>query len=311
MRPSAALQRHLTFLRGGSPHPPREKWRSWPGARRVRRPAAQSGAVGLVVAILLAGCQTPPVRKVEPVNLQGPAEVLAAHNAWADSIQHLWARADLRLVFTVGDGKVERHDLSGHLFLAKPDRLFVHGEVLGQEMFTLGTNAERYWLWIRPKVNTVWTGVRGGAGEWRLVVSPAALLEALGVSRISLGPGDRADFVTRPEHYVLSVERAGPAGRVLVRRVWFDPATLRPLRVDLFDDEGRPLLMAELMKYKRVGATDVCTVYRARFLGEEEVDLVLRLRDVNLEKEPNPRVFEYRVPPGATETDLDRPEDES
>jgi len=271
----------------------------------MRRSAALFAA-----AMLLAGCCAPPARVVRRISLQTPDAVLEAHNAWADSIQHLWARADLRLVFTVGEGKIERHDLSGHLFLAKPDRLFVHGEVLGQEVFTLGTNAERYWLWIRPKVNTVWTGVRGGAGEGRLVISPAALLEALGVSRIDLGPDDRARFVACPEHYVLGVERAGPSARVLVRRVWFDPATLRPLRVDLFDDEGRPLLMAELLRYERVGATDLCTVYRARFYGDEEVDLVVRLRDVSLEKEPNARVFEYRPPPGATEKDLDRMEEE-
>jgi len=269
---------------------------------------SRSAAV-VALALLFAGCCATPRRAVQPISLQPPDAVLADHNAWADSIQHLWARADLRLVFPLGD-KVERHDLGGHLFLAKPDRLFVHGEVLGQDMFTLGTNAERYWLWIRPKVNAVWTGVRGGAGEGRLVVSPAALLEALGLGRVDLAPEDRADFVASPEHYVLTIERAGPAGTVPVRRIWFAPATLRPIRVDLFDAIGRPIVMAELLHYERVGAADLCTVYRARFLGDEEVDLVLRLKDVSLEKEPNARVFQYRPPPGATEKDLDAMTDE-
>jgi hypothetical protein len=78
--------------------------------------------------------------------------------------------------------------------------------------------------------------------------------------------------------------------------------------VDLFDETGRRTLMAELLKYERVGDTEVCTVYRARFYGDEEVDLVLRLKDVRLDKKPNPRVFEYRLPTGAKERNLDAPE---
>jgi hypothetical protein len=76
----------------------------------------------------------------------------------------------------------------------------------------------------------------------------------------------------------------------------------------LFDETGRRILMAELLKYERVGATEVCTIYRARFYGDEEVDLVLCLKDVSLEKQPNKRVFEYRPPTGAKEVDLDAPE---
>ena len=51
------LQRHLTLLRGGSPHPPRKKQYSWPVARRVRRPAAPSGVVVLGSATLISASQ--------------------------------------------------------------------------------------------------------------------------------------------------------------------------------------------------------------------------------------------------------------
>jgi len=264
----------------------------------------------LSAAILVAGGCAPASQRAAPDQtlVRGPQEVLVAHNAWADSIRHVWARADLMLDFPVGEGKRERHDVTGHLFLEKPSNLFVHGEVLGQDVFTLGASAERFWLWIKPNVNTVWTGQRGGPGEARLIISPSALAEALGVFRIDLGPKVQAVFVAYPEHYVLSVERAVGGKRVPVRRIWFDAVSLRPRRVDLFDESGRRTLMAELLKYERVGATEVCTIYRARFYGDEEVDLVLRLKDVSLEKRPNPRVFEYRLPPGAKEKNLDAPE---
>ena len=265
----------------------------------------QRTALARVVVLLAAagsaaraGDPGPPV--------SAPAEVIAAHNAWADAIRHVWSRAAVTINFPVGD-KREQHDLDGHFFIAKPDRLFVHGQVLGQDVFRLGMNAERFWLWIRPEVNTIWTGRRGGKGERDLLLSPADLMAACGCQRIDLARDAAAEFVAGRRHYVLTEQRRAGAAFLPARRVWFDRATLRPVRVDLFDDAGRRLVMAELLTYESVGGTPVCTAYRARFYGDEEVALVLRLGKVSLDKEPNPRLFEYRLPPGAKERDLDAP----
>ncbi len=249
----------------------------------------------------------------------GPDEVLARHNAWADGIRHLWARAEITLNFPADQEgrKREQHDLAGHLFLAKPDRLFLHGQVLGKDVFVVGMNAERFWLWIRPEVNTVWTGRRGGPGERRLIVSPTDLMAALGLCPLTLEPSAPAEFVALPRHYVLTQRWPAPDGAGADgpadpppprRRVWFDRRHLRPVRVDLFDESGRRLLLAELLRYEPVGpgGIDLCTAYRARFYGEgREVVLVLRLTKVRPEKEPNPRIFTYRPPPGAKVRDLD------
>ena len=275
------------------------------------RSAATAAVLGMVLA---AGCgpmrgpAAPPAAAPWGAMRLGPGQVMAEHNAWADSIQHIWARAAVMLNFPTGDPKDSRikADLEGHLFLDRPDHLYVHGEVLGQEVFSMGMNEDRFWLWIRPRVNTVWTWSRGGPGERRFVVTPDDLLTALGLFRIDLDPAAQAVFVAQERHYVLSEERTFAGLRVPCRRVWFDRGTLRPVRVDLFDETGRRILLAELLRYDRVGAADVCTVYRVRFYGDDEVDLVLRLSAVSLDKRPNPKVFEYRVPPGAKEEDLDK-----
>ena len=101
---------------------------------------------------------------------------------------------------------------------------------------------------------------------------------------------------------------ACPASPPPRRRVWFDRATLRPVRVDLFDEAGRRLLMAELLRYRPVGpgGASLATAYRARFYGNgREMIIVLRLTEVKPEKRPNPRIFQYRPPPGAEVRDLD------
>jgi len=242
-----------------------------------------------------------------------PAEVLKRHNAWAGRIQHLWARADLTLNFPKDEQGAEReqHNLAGHLFLAGPDRLFVHGQVLGKDLFTVGMNADRFWLWIRPEVNTVWTGRRGGEGEKRFILSPADLMVALGLFQVALDPDVSAEFVAQRRHYVLTERWPGGADPRPRRRVWFDRATLRPVRVDLFDEAGGQILMAELLRYRPIGpdGTSLCTAYRARFYGDgREMILVLRLTEVKPEKEPNPRIFEFRTPPGAKVHDLDADE---
>jgi len=239
-----------------------------------------------------------------------PAEVLARHNAWAARIPHLWARADLRLNFPKDERGAEReqHDLAGHLFLIKPDRLFVHGAVLGKDVFKVGMNPERFWLWIRPKVNTVWTGRRGGEGERRFILSPADLMVATGLFPILLDPADPAEFVAQRRHYVLTERYPSTAVPAPRRRVWFDRETLRPARVDLFDETGSRILMAELLRYRPVGpgGAPLATACRARFYGNgREMVMVLRLTEVKPEKEPNPRIFEYRLPPGAEVRDLD------
>ena len=289
----------------------------------------------LVVLVACRAAAAPTAPAILP-----PADFLDRHNAWADRLPHLWARADLTLNFPKDETgqKREQHDLGGHLFLAKPDRLFVHGEVLGKDVFTVGMNPERFWLWIRPEVNTVWTGRRGGEGERRFILSPADLMMALGVFRIAIDPAVPAEFVAQAGHYILTerypstaapaapaapadppaaaarVDPSGPPAALSPaasgprRRVWFDRETLRPVRVDLFDEAGRRLLLAELLRYQPAGPdqTPVCTAYRARFYGDgQEMVLVLRLSGVDLRKEPNPKVFDFRPAPGAKVIDLD------
>jgi hypothetical protein len=236
-----------------------------------------------------------------------PPEVLAAHNAWADSIRHIWSRAAISLVMPRGESRGERvrYDTEGHLFLVKADRLFLHGQVLGQEVFKMGMNDERFWLWIRPRVNTVWTGCRGGEGEGRFILSPADLLAVLGVFPVELSADEPAAFDTQPRQYVLTQQRRFGGEKVPLKRTWFDRQTLRPVRIDLFDDSGARVAMAELMRYERLGETDVCTACRIRFYGDDEVDLVLQLSDVRLDKEPPAGVFLYKAPPDARVEDLD------
>jgi len=265
-------------------------------------------AAGLVLAAVLAtGCGPTRGPAVGSLPLCSPDSLLAVHNAWADSIHHVWSRARLTVVMPKeGDaGERVQYDMDGHLFIRKPDDLLLQGEVVGQDVVKIGMNAERFWLWIRPQVNTVWTARRGGPGERRFILSVSDLMTALGLFRIDLARDAMAGFERQPQACVLTESRRIAGADVPWRRTWFDRASGRPIRVDLYDESDKCILMAELLRYESVGGTNVCTVYRARFYGDQEVDLVLQLSDVRLDKPPNPLLFKYVVPPDAEVKDLD------
>ena len=229
-------------------------------------------------------------------------KVVAAHNAWAASIQHLWSRAAITVSLPAEGKSAERqtYDLEGHLFLQKPDDLLLEGQVLGQEVFQVGMNAARFWVIVRPQ-GTVWTGSHGGPGERRFILSAADLMTALGLFEIR----PDAAFRVGPEQYILTEFRDVGGRRMAWRRTWIDRRTLRPVRVDLFDGAGRPILMSEAMAYEPADSTEVCSVYRMRFYGGGEVDVALRLSAVSVTKPVSPKVFEFRPPPDARIEDLD------
>jgi hypothetical protein len=236
-------------------------------------------------------------------------QVLAAHNAWADSIKKVWSKS----VTTVDvpdpekAGRRAKYDLDGFLNLVLPDRLFLRGQIgaiAPVVVLEVGMNPERYWIWVKPKVNTIWTGRRGGLGERWYDVSLDDLMTALGMFPVRVDSPDSFDFATEPQQYVLTESRE-QGGRVLPwRRTWFDRRTLRPVRIDLYQF-GKTILMSELLAYDRVGGTDVCCTYRIRFYGQAEAYLALRLSDLSLTRDINMKIFQYRVPPGAEVKDLD------
>lgn len=265
----------------------------------------------ILVAVLLAAVIGPvhagaagrPPRK-------HPAEILAAHNAWARSIEHVWSRADLSIVLPSSEpgGQPESYELEGHLMVRKPERLFVHGRasVMG-EAFSLGMNERQYWLWIGMKVNTVWVGSSRLAEEQRMLFSPRALAKALGLFAVELTGEDWARFGASRSHYLLTYVKSYERRGSHVTRMWLDRTTLRPARVEVFDRRGARLMEAEMLRYESAGAAEVCTSYRINFAHPEPASMYLRLSAVSLSKEPKDRVFEYRRPPGAEEVDLDRP----
>jgi hypothetical protein len=269
----------------------------------------RNGLVITVLALALAaGCV--PLRPAPLAPVPPPLEmekVVAAHNAWAASIQHLWSRADITVNLPGVEDSSDRqtYNVEGHLFVVKPDNLLLRGQILGQEVFQVGMNVERFWMILKPKVNRAWTGRRGGPGERRFTLAAADLMTALGYYEVRPDARDPGAFRIDREQYILTEFHTVAGNRVPWRRTWFDRRTLRPVRIDGFDIIGQPILMSEILACEADGSTPVCTVYRIRLFADDEVDVTLRLSAVSLSKTVAPSVFTFRPSSDARIDDLD------
>jgi hypothetical protein len=239
----------------------------------VRR--ARVTAAAIFAALVLAGCNGKGARDVEK-EYRGPTEtmsqVVAAINANNSRIPTLWMRHDFRGRIVEPDparpDKPRTTNFSGDgalLYRAPAELRFnVNGPGIG-EIFVVGSNPERYWLWIPfDRVNTLWWGAYEHLGKpcvQDVPVRPDLLLEVLGVSTIDPDftrfPAPTMTFDGAADAYVFTWIGRVPDRFVAVKQVSYDRATKRPTRVRLFDDNGRVLLRARLSDFGPVEVPDV------------------------------------------------------
>jgi hypothetical protein len=122
-----------------------------------------------------------------------------------------------------------------------------------------------------------------------------ALLQALCGFRIEPRPDQEMELDDIGIHAVLTEH--GPGGNV-TRRTWFNRYTLRPERVEVYDRGGRCVLSAEMLGYERIGAVDICSAFRARTRGSEEVSVEIDLVSLGSDARPEYSVVEHRASRG-------------
>lgn len=243
------------------------------------------GAALAVGALVAGGCPpTPP--QVCPANFLSVEQILDAYNQNAAKVPNLWGRIqqiEVRLRGEGGDVDTYRID-RGHLFLSKVSTdpldtpyFLVRGVMGNQEIFRLGTTAEQrppgaaaaaplYYFQYEVSEDqrgAYWGHVSGlyGPGGGTTTIDPVQLLSVLGVMPWPQGPG-QPPFPMLTVHadpcaYIVHFALPRPGGGLYVQReVWLDRAspTPRPVRVRLYDWQGRMVMQADLSDYQPVAA---------------------------------------------------------
>jgi hypothetical protein len=190
----------------------------------------------------------------------------AAYNERLVRFDELWARAVVRVAFNDEDGKRRDEQGEGLLQVVRPGMLALSIKKAGQMLFWLGCDDERYWWFdVTAEVRTVRVGRhdrvqehRGDGGMGGVVIRPRELVRLLGI--LELDPVGAGVTQWSSDGTLLGITTPIDGG---MQRIWVEPeappvgagaAAYEPVKIELYDSDGRLAVVADLGKY---GPVDV------------------------------------------------------
>jgi len=241
------------------------------------------------------------VRKVNENNQALPT-LFARHSIQADVYDP--QRKKLRFISADGD-----------LYVRKPHEMLIRGDKdIAGRIFEMGTDTERYWFTVYQNEDTEWWGWNRNAGKpcaREMPIQPELVGEVLGIGNINANllqpPVPTLRFNPELRVYML-VWSAPLADRWYAQKeVWYDRRTLLPLKVLLFDQNGRIVLVANLTQHQPVKIPDVPEDKRPKiashydlFFPENKSRMIIQLSDMALTSkagQPKEGVIRFREDP--------------
>jgi len=219
-----------------------------------------------------------PDAVVDDAPLPGYSDLIERYNATAEHLSPIRADARVDMVWIDEKGKKKNEHGDGRFMFIKPGRVVLEVEELGRG-FWAGADGERYWFLDFLDKRIAYVGrfedLDGKDIEnLPLPVNPADLLHVLGLAPIdpSVVPDEPA--VERIRGYLL-VEPPGLGLRLLL-----DPATARPVRVDLMDKLGRSAVVCTLKNPVTVRPGDPDDVFSGEIASV--VDIIMPRREARM-----------------------------
>jgi hypothetical protein len=237
----------------------------------------------IAVALLLSGAACcphikPPTTRYYTGQTSSIYEVVEQINANNRPITTLYADHHFRFFTHDAKDHVQTIDGDGQLFFrkhaTKPDDLLLTGEnvALGP-VFEIGSNSgpsAQFWVALIPKVHKEWWGYYRNIDKPCLdpkpPIRPDLVTEVLGVSDIPdnllQSPATTMRFDNYEDAYVFAwIEQL--RDRLIIRKeIWYDRQTFLPMRVILYDENGRALIRATLTNHEPVAGTDRIKIAR-------------------------------------------------
>lgn len=202
---------------------------------------------------------------------------------------------------TSGDGDITA-------LYAKEKSLRLSAKVLGEKVFDLGSNDDRYWLIIPGKTDTMWWGYHrliGSQRAGRLPVRPDLLIQVLGIGHLNADllkePAPTLRFNNDEDCYMITWTVRLSDRWAIQKEVWYDRQTLRPKLVLLFDADGRVTLRAYLLDPQPVEGYPAVTLASRydMFFPESKSTFSIHLQDLRRSKPnlPGPKTFQFPESP--------------
>ena len=200
--------------------------------------------------LIVVGCGP----KIEPLVRVCPGKSnvlysLSAMRSQSENAVGLKARGQCRFEF-YQKGKLRKQNLTVRVWMNPPDEIYVQGDAsVVPKAVILGSNAEEFWMAVRPKeVSTYWWGrwsEQGSVGKVK--IDPRVVLEAFGA--VEAGYGQDWSLLVEGPCDVLTMR--GKEGRV-VKKVYVYNCDYRVSKVEYYDEAGQVTVEAELRNYRKV-----------------------------------------------------------
>ncbi|TVQ31243.1 MAG: hypothetical protein EA376_10255 [Phycisphaeraceae bacterium] len=224
-------------------------------ARRITFAATMLLALA---ALHTSGCSSqrpdrPIVRDEPPPSY---ADIARVYNERADRLDRVWARAVVRFDYEDDRGRMRREQGEGHLQYLAPGRLALSVGKLGETLFWLGCDEQRYWWFDLHESNQASIGRHQNLGRscnksLGLPAHPHDIIQLLGVTPLPTGSiASSARVGWSGDGRWIVVEIPGAAGYT---QYFIDPQTYEPGWIKLLHPSERsPLVHAELDNYENV-----------------------------------------------------------
>ncbi len=199
------------------------------------------------IALILPGCNRDkqilpdtmlPDLAVNEDPLPDYTQLVARYNQTAENLSPIRADARVDMVWRNEKGDIKNEHGDGRFMFINPGSVVLEVEEFGKG-FWAGADGERYWFFDFLDQRVVYVGRFDQLDHHQrdasmpLPVNPADLLHVMGLATIDPTVVPDAPAVERVKgHYLIE-----PPGLNL--RMLLDPATARPVRVDLLDELGR------------------------------------------------------------------------
>jgi len=239
---------------------PARRWQASkrPWSVQQRWKACQSNAA-VALLLLTLGCKSTPSTNGIPRTAPPPTyeRIAETYNTRAERLDRLWARAVVQVRYLDEEGDRRSVQGEGHLQLIQPSRLALSAGKLGETLFWLGGDAERFWVFELGDASRASVGRHENVGRpcARALAAPVHPLEAIDLLGVVPLPtaGDgalRPSVAWSEDGRAIVVEILGRFGPM---RLFLTPDDMLPARIELLDAmTGAPAVVATLEDHERI-----------------------------------------------------------
>jgi len=184
----------------------------------------------------------------------GYAEVAARFNERADRLGRIWANATARISYLDEEGDRHTEQGEGHFQFLAPSKFALSIGKISEVLFWIGCDEHRYWFFQMYEGDRVSVGRNANIGApcsrgSGLPASPLDIIDLLGVTPLPMEALGATSWSLNGKWLVVDAP-----GHLTWRRLFLDPATLLPHRVELYDpdDTTEPLVIASIEEHDKV-----------------------------------------------------------